>query len=406
MIGNTIKNCLKWLVLCAVAGICSGIIGAWFSLGVEAVTELRIRFDCLIYFLPLGGVLSVLVYRLFKTNGQGTNNVLKAMRGEGEVSPKLAPSIFTAALFSHLFGASVGREGAAVQIGGSLAAFLSKIFKLEKEEIRILTYCGMAGVFSAVFGTPFAAVFFALEVAVVGKIYIKAIVPTLLTSICAYFTSVFLGTRPERFKIEELGKTNALSVAKTVLIVIAAAALSIAFCYVLKFGKSFFQRLFKWEIVKIAAGAIVIVLLTLAVGTKDYSGAGTSVIEAVFAGEETQKAAFLIRFVFAAIAVSAGFKGGEIIPTLFIGATFGAFAASLLGIPTALGGLVGLTAMFCGATNCLFASIVLSLELFSGKGAGFVIMAAVISFFISGKISLYSAQKHNKKRFNLPYEFE
>lgn len=406
MIKDNIKKIAKWLAICVISGICFGVLGAVFSFAIEFVTKTRIANGYLIYFLPIGGILTVLIYKLFKTEGQGTNDVLLAAQGEVSISPKLAPSIFLASALSHLFGASVGREGAALQLGGSLAAFLSKIFKLKKEEIRILTYCGMAGVFSAVFGTPFAAFVFALEVAVVGKIYLKAVLPTFFTSFCSFFTAKLLGAHAERFPIEELPKIDLVIFLKVILISVLAAFLSVVFCYILRFSAKYSKKVLKNPFLRIVIASLVIILLSSLIGTRDYCGAGIEIIEKAFLGEKIVAGSFILKLIFTSIAVSAGFKGGEIIPTLFIGATFGVLMASLLGLPLALGALVGLTALFCGVTNCMFASILLSLELCSGKGVIFVIIAAVIAFFLSGKISLYTKQKHNDRKFNFPYEFE
>ncbi len=393
-------------MICLVGGVCYGAIGAQFSFGVDCVTKIRINHGFLIYFLPLGGILSVAIYKILRVEGLGTDHVLTAAGGKAEVSPKLTPAIFTASLLSHLFGASVGREGAALQLGGSLACFFGRIFKLDQDGMRVITYGGMAGLFSAVFGTPFAAFLFALEVAFVGKIYLKAVLPTFMTSFVAFFTANILGAHPERFLIESLPRPSVPLIFETVLIAVAAALLSVAFCYALKGSKWLFKKLFERQILRIVVGGSIIVLLTLVVGTRDYNGAGINVIERIFSGEEIAAGAFLIKLIFTAITVSSGFKGGEIIPTLFIGAAFGAFLASLFGLSVPLCALIGLTAIFCGATNCMFASMALALELFSGKGAVFIIIAAVVSFFISGKISLYSEQKHSENKFNFPYTFE
>lgn len=392
-IKNSCYLIIKELSLSAIVGLICGIIGALFSKSISLVTNIRNANSWLIYFLPLAGILTVALYKLSRVSGMGTNQVIKSANGKNAISPLLAPAVFIGSALSHLCGASVGREGAALQLGGSISTFIASLFHLEEKQKQILIYCGMAGLFSAVFGTPFAAFIFALEVVYVGHIRLKAVLPTLLSSFTAYFIAILLGSHPERFAIAELPQLSFSVLWKVVLISLLGAGISMLLCFSLKYCERLFKKLFNNEFVRITIGGALIVILTLILKTTDYNGAGIDVIERIFNEGTVNYEAFLLKLIFTSIAVAAGYKGGEIIPTLFIGATFGASSALLLGMHPALGAAVGMTALFCGVTNCPLAAILLSIEMFSGKGWLYFIITAIISFLISGRASLYSAQK-------------
>ena len=384
---------VKLICLSLVIGICGGVLGALFSKTVALVTNVRGQNNWLIYFLPLAGLISVGIYKLLKTTGMSTNTVIKSCTEETTLSPTLTPAIFICSAISHLFGASVGREGAALQLGGGLAMLLSRIFHLDTTDRQILTYCGMASLFSAVFGTPLAAFIFALQIVYVWRICFKALLPCLVASFTAYFVALVLGAHPERFSFDSVPTLTPVIILKTIAIAFLSALVAMMFCYSLKYTEKLFEKLFKNAFLRIAVGGIIFVLLTLAVRSNDYNGAGVNIIEQIFTSGEFKPEAFILKLIFTCIAVGSGYKGGEIVPSLFIGATFGSLAASLMGVPIVFAAVVGMTALFCGVTNCMIASIFLSLEMFSGQGAIYIIISAIISYFFSGKISLYSAQK-------------
>ena len=386
-----------WVPLGLLLGICGGGVGVLFSLCVGVVTDLRIANGWLICLLPLAGMLSVLLYRLLHTQGMGTNQVLKSTRGENQLSPLLAPAIFIASVLSHLCGASVGREGAALQLGGSIATGVGQLFRLTQEQRRCLVYSGMAALFSALFGTPLSAFIFALEVVWTGHICLRAVFPALLASLTAYGTSLLLGGHAERFPLTA-PPFSWETAGKLLLIAIASSLVAWCFCRLLSLSEHGLKKVLKNEYLRIVVGGVLLIALTALVGHQEYNGAGVPIIHRVFAEGEVHYEAFLLKMLFTCIAVGTGFKGGEIVPTLFIGATFGGAAALLLGVSPAIGAAVGLTALFCGVTNCPIASALLAVELFGGVGFGYTIPAAFIAFFLSGRISLYAAQQRDRLR--------
>lgn len=400
---KNLKNAATLLFLSLLIGLLGGIVGGTFSRLITLVTNIRLNNGWLILALPLVAVLIVFLYKKLAIFGLSTDDVIESTHSPLCVSGKLSVGIFIASLISHLFGASVGREGAALQIGGGLAAFLSKKFNLNEDDTKTLIKAGMAAVFAAVFGTPLTAFLFALEVAEVFKICLKAVFPCLLASVSGFFVALLVGAHPERFWLSTAPVFSGKIVWQLAVLTLLCALLAVLFCNSLHLSKKLAKKLFKNPYIRIIAGGILIVLLTILVGNQDYNGAGIGVIERIFAPKflitnsiNYHPFAFALKLIFTCIAVSAGFKGGEIVPTLFIGATFGALMADLIGMPTAFGAAMGMILLFCGVTNCPLASICLSFELFAGFGFWYFVPCVAVVFILSGKVSLYHKQKYPK----------
>lgn len=384
---------LKWLCLGVGTGILCGFVGALFAKSIKFVTELRQENLWLLLLLPIGGLASVAIYKIFKVGGVGTNQVFESVRNENDVSVLLAPAVFMCSVLTHLCGGSAGKEGAALQLGGSLTSFFGKLLRLDDNGKHILMISGMAGLFSAVFGTPIGAAVFALEVVSVGSLCSAAVFPSFVSSITAYFTAFYLNVKPERLTVHSEIALDVNTAWRVAVVAVVAALVSILFCYSLHLGEKLFKKAFKNEYLRIAVGGTMIIALTALLRTTDYNGGGIDVIERIFDGSRVSYAAFLFKIIFTAITVSAGFKGGEIVPTLFIGATLGNTMSALLGLDSAFGAAVGISALFCGVTNCPLASIFLSVELFGADGLPFYALSVAISFLLSGKISLYKGQR-------------
>ncbi len=383
----------KWLLLSLIMGAVAGVLGGGFSIIIEYVTGLRGKYNWLLYLLPIGGLLSVFIFKLCKVADMNTNTVFESVRSKKAVSVLLAPAIFIGSVITHLFGGSAGREGAALQLGGSISTLVSKIFKLKENSTHVLTVCGMSGFFSAVFGTPIGASVFAIEVVTVGKFSSAAVFPAFITAITAKAVSALLGAKGEAFTLSEIPDSSIKLLLSVLIIAVETALVSILFCKTLHFSEKIFKKYISNNYLRIFAGGLLIVALTLIVGNTDYNGGGIAVIERIFKEGSFRYEAFLLKMLFTAITIGAGFKGGEIVPTIFIGATFGAALGSLLGLSAPFAAAIGLAAMFCGVTNCPIASIFLSIELFGSKGLVFFALACAVSFLISGNVSLYSAQQ-------------
>lgn len=384
---------LRWLLLGITVGALCGLVGTLFAKSITYVTDLRGAYPWLVLLLPVGGLASVLVYRLCRVTDVGTNQVLKSVRTDKTVPFLLGPAVFAGSVITHLFGGSAGREGAALQLGGSVSSLLSKILRLDEKSRHILTMCGMGALFSALFGTPLGACVFALEVVSVGQLCSAAFFPCLVSSVTAYCIANALGVAPERFFLKFVPQLNLDSICRVLVIAIVGALVSMLFCFTLHFAEKMFRRFLKNDFLRIAVGGAIIVVLTIALGTTDYNGGGIHVITHIIENNEVNYEAFIMKIIFTAVTIAAGYKGGEIIPTMFIGASLGGSLGILIGVNPGFGAAVGIAALFCGVTNCPLSTIILCIELFGAEGAIFFALSAVTSFLLSGKASLYSDQK-------------
>ncbi len=383
---------LRWLLLGGVVGVAGGAVGAAFSKAVTFVNDLRGANGWLLYLLPLGGLLIVGLYKLCRVSDVGTNEVFESVRDRKAVSFLLAPAVFLGTVVTHLCGGSAGREGAALQIGGSVATLFGRLFRLNEQDRHILTLCGMSAVFSAVFGTPMAACVFAVEVVSVGRFCSAALFPCMVASSSAFGIALLCGVSPERLPVETVPAFSADLLWKMLAVAVAGALVSILFCWAMHTGAHLFKRFFPNAWLRVVVGGAVVIALSLLLGTTNYNGSGMAVIERVFEHGAARPEAFLLKIVFTAITIGAGFKGGEIVPTMFIGATLGGALALLIGLDPAFGAALGIAALFCGVTNCPLATVLLSIELFGGEGALFYMIVAFVSFLLSGRFSLYSSQ--------------
>lgn len=383
----------RWLLMGGIVGAVGGAIGAAFSKTVALATTVREENGWLLYLLPLGGLLIAALYKLCRVSGVGTNEVFRGVRTEKGVPVLLAPAIFLGTAITHLMGGSAGREGAALQLGGSVATLFGRAFRLEEKDRHILTMCGMSAVFAAVFGTPMTACIFAVEVVFVGRMLSGALFPCMVSSVTAFGTAQLLGAHAEHFNVARVPAFAPDTLWKVLFVAVCGSVISILFCTVMHTGAHLFKKYIKNEFLRVAVGGVLIILLTGLLGTRDYLGGGMHVIERVFDEGIVRPEAFLLKMLFTAITIGAGYKGGEIVPTLFIGATMGGTAALLIGMDPAFGAAVGIAALFSGVTNCPLATILLCVELFGGEGAVFYLMTAVISFLLSGYFSLYSGQE-------------
>lgn len=389
-----ILSFLKWTALGASAGVIVGLAGAAFAYCLQLVTDFRTAHPLLVLGLPLAGLLIVFLYHSAGIReSRGTNLVLASIRTDEPIPFAMAPLIFAGTVLTHLFGGSAGREGAALQLGGSIAQNLARRLRLSSGSRKLLTMCGMSACFSALFGTPMSAAFFAMEVISVGIMHYSALVPCAVASVTAAYLSRLLGIAPARFSVS--GIPSEFSV-PTMLRVFALAALcagvSILFCVILKYTSAFYASCFKNSYLRAACGGILVAVFAMILRSQDYLGAGTQIIARAFAGEAVPLA-FLLKIIFTAITLEAGFKGGEIVPTFFIGATFGCTAGALLGLNPSFAAAVGMLCLFCGVTNCPITTLFLSLELFGARGLLWYFLATAVSYMLSGYFSLYSKQK-------------
>ena len=382
----------KWLIVSFLIGGMAGLAGSAFHLGVDAATRFRLAHHWITFFLPLFGLAIVFLYRALQVEDLGTNNVIREVQSGEGLSLKLFPAIFLSTILTHLGGGSVGREGAALQMGGSLGYTVGLRLHLDDRDIRTATMAGMAAFFAALFGTPLAATVFAMGVISVGLLYHAAMIPCLISSLTAYGISLLLGVEPARFSVQapEHGVLMFLRVA--VLAALCAFA-SIFFCHCLHRSEAFFREKIRNTWARIVLGGCVLAVLGLLPIAGRYQGAGMDVIQRAVETGTAMPVDFLLKILFTSIALGAGYKGGEVVPLFFVGATFGCVVGPLLGIPAGFAAAVGLIAVFCAAVNCPLASIFLSVELFGAGGLLFFGLACGLAYVLSGYSGIYSSQR-------------
>ncbi len=383
---------LKWTLVSIITGLVVGSFSTLFAFIMNTATEFRHNNDYILYFLPLAGLVTVFLYSLFKyKNDKGTNLVLSTIHAKSQIPFRMAPLIFITTILTHLFGGSAGREGAALQLGGSIGNQLGRWFRFDDADTRVVVLCGMSAAFSAVFGTPMAAAVFSMEVVSVGVMYYAALVPCVFSSLIASYFAVNFGVRGSNFKGLDFPALDFLNTAETVGLSLLCALLSIAFIVLLHTTGDLFRKYLKNPYLRIAIAGSAIVLMSVLLGTRDYNGAGIDVIARAIKGDAVPYA-FILKMVFTAITIEAGYRGGEIVPAFFIGATFGCTFGHIIGFSPSVCAAVGLISVFCGVTNCPITSLLISFELFGGNGIHFFMIAIAVSYFMSGYYGLYKDQ--------------
>lgn len=394
---------LKWIIFAIIVGAIVGLCGTAFYFALSLVTVLRTQNTWLIFLLPLGGLGIVAMYRfLHNEKDTGTNLVISAIHSDDELPLRMAPLIFVSTLITHLFGGSAGREGAALQMGGSIGNALGKLFHFDDKDKHVMIMCGMSAAFSALFGTPMAAAILPMEMVSVGVMYYIALVPCVISSLVAHGIAYSFGVSNEMFIIRSIPKFGIMTSIEISVLAILCALVSILFCVLLHKSEDLYKRFFTNPYIRVIAGGCIIIVLTLLVGNQDYNGTGINIIGHCINGT-VRPEAFLLKMIFTALTLGAGYKGGEIVPSFFTGAAFGCLFGNLLGFSPTLCTAVGMTAVFCGVTNCPITSLLISFELFGYDGMPYFLLATALSYMLSGYFGLYRSQKIVYSKYKTNY---
>lgn len=404
--GRIIKNLgvfIRWGIFSTFVGLFVGAFSTLFAFCLRKVTDFRTEFPQMIFLLPLAGVVIVFLYGVFKyKNDKGTNLVLSTIHAESEIPFRMAPLIFISTIVTHLFGGSAGREGAALQLGGSIGQLLGKFFRFDEKDQRIVVMCGMSAAFSAIFGTPIAASIFSMEVVSVGVMYYAALVPCVFSALVASKFAVHMGIGPDVFQLTDIPAFQLVPSLKIMGLALCCAALSVLFCIALHSLGDVYRKHLKNPYVRIIFSSLLIILLTVFLRTDDYMGAGIPVIERAVEGKVVPLA-FFWKVIFTALTLEAGFKGGEIVPSFFVGATFGCLFGQLLGVSPSLCAAVGMMSVFCGVTNCPVTSMLISFELFGYEAVPYFLLGVSISYLMSGYYGLYHDQTIVYSKYKTEY---
>ncbi|GGG05996.1 voltage-gated chloride channel family protein [Paenibacillus aceti] len=386
---------IKWIVLGGIIGILAGSASAFFLHSLDYVTQQRLSHPWLLFLLPVGGVLVSYLYMKFGGNSsKGNNLILENIQNSNETIPlRMAPLVLFGTLLTHLFGGSAGREGTAVQMGGSLAEWFGKIIKINPMDRRILLMCGISGGFGSVFGTPLAGAVFGLEVIAIGMISYRALIPCFAASFVGDIVATHVwAVHHTGYSVDLFPSLSAMVLLKVLIASAIFGLVGLCFSELTHFLKKTFTRLFKNPMLKSAVGGLIIIALVYLVGSRDYLGLGIPLITSSLS-EGVSPFAFLWKLLFTSLTLGTGFQGGEVTPLFVIGSTLGHTLGDLLHIYAPFLAALGFIAVFCGATSTPIACFIMGIEIFGSEGALYMFIACIVSYVFSGHTGIYTSQQ-------------
>ncbi|KQZ91801.1 chloride channel protein [Rhizobium sp. Root564] len=405
-----IQSIGKWVAVTVPMALIVGSLVAFFLWSLDRATELRFAYPWLIFLMPVAGFAMVWAYGRFGGTAEAGNNLIVDQIHEpgGGVPLRMAPFVLVSTVLTHLVGGSAGREGTAVQLGGSIASAFAKLFKLSNAEIRILLMAGIAAGFGAVFGTPIAGAIFALEVLTIGRMQYEALLPALMAAIVADWTCHAWGIGHIQYHIAYLSNSDTGGafnldgwlLAKVSLAGVIFGLAAHLFAEASHELSAFLKKLIKYAPLRPVFAGLVLIGLTYLLGTRAYLGLGVwspnpsdPTILGFFRPDHADYWSWLWKALFTIITLSAGFKGGEVTPLFFIGAGLGSALGGLLGAPVDLMAGLGFVAVFAGATNTPLACMVMGIELFGATHGVYIATACFLAYLFSGHSSIYLSQR-------------
>lgn len=404
---KTILLSLKWIFICVLTGIFSGSASAFFLVSLEWVTQFREHNNGIIWLLPIGGLCIGLLYHYYgKEVVKGNNLLLEEYENPQKTIPfKMAPLVLIGTLITHLFGGSAGREGTAVQMGGAIADQFANLFKLDNSDRKTLIILGISAGFASVFGTPLAGAIFALEVLYFSKINFKSLLLSFLVAYAAYFTVEFWQVKHTHYHISEVPEITLQIMPWIIVASISFGLAAMLFSRTTHFWGRLFAKTIVFPPLRPFVGGLILVIAIYFIGTTKYIGLGVPSIVDSFSNPN-QSYDFLLKILFTGFTLGAGFKGGEVTPLFFVGATLGSALSLVIPLPIALLAGMGFVAVFSGATHTPIACSIMGMELFGIQSGVFIGMACVIAYFASGSIGIYHSQIVKGAKYRLYQRFK
>ncbi len=385
---------MKWLVIGSLVGIMTGSGSALFLTGLDFATKERLTHPRLFWLLPLGGALvSYLYLKYGKEASKGNNLILEQIHeGNGAVPFRMAPLVLFGTFLTHLFGGSAGREGTAVQMGGSFAEWLGNRMRLDSFDRKIILMCGIGSGFGSVFGTPLSGAIFGLEVLTIGVIRYEALLPCFVASFVGDIVTRAWGIFHLHYSVGTILEISPFMIGKVIFASIIFGLASLLFSEMTHGLKALFARYIKNSVLKSFIGGLILIAIVYLFGTREYLGLGMPLISESFQGTSSSFA-FLWKTIFTSITLGAGFQGGEVTPLFVIGSTLGSALGHLLQVSIPFMAALGFIAVFSGATNTPIACFIMGIELFGADNIIYMFIACVISYYFSAHTGIYGSQK-------------
>jgi len=399
---NTILLSLQWLLICILIGLFSGSASAFFLVALEWVTQIRENHNWIIWLLPIGGLIIGLLYHYYGASViKGNNLLLEEYENPQQPIPmKMAPLVLIGTLITHLVGGSAGREGTAVQMGGAIADRFSNWFQLNKIDRRTILILGISAGFASVFGTPLAGALFALEVVYFSKINFKSVVVSFVVAFVAYYTVEFWQVDHTQYSVPILPEINGINLLWTIGSGILFGFAALLFSRTTHFWNRLFTKYIPFAPIRPLVGGAVLAIIIYSINTAKYIGLGVPEIVYAFSNPN-ESYDFLLKILFTGFTLGAGFKGGEVTPLFFVGATLGSALSVVVPLPIALLAGMGFVAVFSGATHTPVACTVMGMELFGIESGIFIGIACVTAYFASGSVGIYASQIVKGPKYHL-----